>query len=73
MAGMALERTFLDYLRTSLALVMTGVITVQLFRLQHTVAPDPRIGFFVLGTTCRGTVSPCLRHGYLVYKYTFLT
>ncbi|KAJ4345428.1 uncharacterized protein N0V89_011558 [Didymosphaeria variabile] len=46
---LALERTFLGYLRTSLALAMTGVITAQLFRLQHSVSPDPRIGYYVLG------------------------
>ncbi|KAF2442177.1 hypothetical protein P171DRAFT_523047 [Karstenula rhodostoma CBS 690.94] len=46
---LALERTFLGYLRTSLALAITGVITAQLFRLQHTATPNPRIGFFVLG------------------------
>ena len=28
---------------------MTGVITAQLFRLQHSVSPDPTIGYFVLG------------------------
>lgn len=28
---------------------MTGVVTAQLFRLQHAAAPNPRIGFFVLG------------------------
>ncbi|KAK7191681.1 uncharacterized protein CC84DRAFT_1115765 [Paraphaeosphaeria sporulosa] len=46
---LALERTFLGYLRTSLALVMTGIITAQLFRLQHSSSPNPRIGFVVLG------------------------
>ncbi|KAF2636211.1 hypothetical protein P280DRAFT_410070 [Massarina eburnea CBS 473.64] len=46
---LALERTFLAYLRTSLALVVTGVITAQLFRLQHASHPNLTIGFFVLG------------------------
>jgi uncharacterized membrane protein YidH (DUF202 family) len=45
----ALERTFLGYLRTSVALAMMGVITAQLFRLQHSVNPNPSLGFFVLG------------------------
>lgn len=45
----ALERTFLAYLRTSLALAMTGVIIAQLFRLQHSVNPNPEIGFYVIG------------------------
>lgn len=34
---------------------MTGVITAQLFRLQHALAPDPRIGFFVLGVPLAAT------------------
>ena len=45
----ALERTFLGYLRTSLALVVLSVILAQLFRLQHTERPDKTIGYFVLG------------------------
>ncbi|KAK6612705.1 hypothetical protein H4I96_01918 [Botrytis cinerea] len=44
-----LERTFLAYLRTSLALSMLGVSIAQLFRLQHSPTPNPLIGFFVLG------------------------
>ncbi|KAH7069292.1 hypothetical protein FB567DRAFT_565037 [Paraphoma chrysanthemicola] len=46
---LALERTFLGYLRTSLLLVMTGVLIAQLFRLQHTSNPDPKLGFYVIG------------------------
>ncbi|CAO2657038.1 Nn.00g058410.m01.CDS01 [Neocucurbitaria sp. VM-36] len=46
---LALERTFLGYLRTSLILVMTGVIIAQLFRLQRTANPDPDFGFYVIG------------------------
>lgn len=42
------ERTFLGYLRTSLALAMLGVIIAQLYRLQHSPHPDPTLGFFVL-------------------------
>ncbi|KAL8670722.1 MAG: hypothetical protein Q9168_004749 [Polycauliona sp. 1 TL-2023] len=45
----ALERTYLGYLRTSLALAFLGVFIAQLFRLQHAVDPDPVFGFFVLG------------------------
>lgn len=45
----ALERTFLGYLRTSLALSMLAVIIAQLFRLQHTETPNKIFGFFVLG------------------------
>jgi uncharacterized membrane protein YidH (DUF202 family) len=45
----ALERTFLGYLRTSLAFAVIGVIIAQLFRLQHTANPNKNLGFFVLG------------------------
>lgn len=45
----ALERTFLGYLRTSLILVMTGVVTEQLFHLQRAPNPNPHFGFFVIG------------------------
>jgi len=44
------ERTFLGYLRTSLALSVIAIIIAQLFRLQHTEAPDKTLGFYVLGT-----------------------
>ncbi|KAM3086083.1 hypothetical protein ACMFMG_000220 [Clarireedia jacksonii] len=46
---LALERTFLAYLRTSLTLSMLGVSVAQLFRLQHAPKPNHVIGFFVLG------------------------
>ncbi|QDS67708.1 hypothetical protein FKW77_005605 [Venturia effusa] len=46
---LALERTFMGYLRTSLALSMTGVTIAQLFRLQHSYNPDRDFGFFVTG------------------------
>ncbi|KIM97992.1 hypothetical protein OIDMADRAFT_182346 [Oidiodendron maius Zn] len=46
---LALERTFLGYLRTSLALSMLGITIAQLFRLQHTPHPSAVFGFFVLG------------------------
>ncbi|KAL8730769.1 MAG: hypothetical protein Q9166_003839 [cf. Caloplaca sp. 2 TL-2023] len=45
----ALERTYLGYFRTSLALVFLSVFIAQLFRLQHTEHPDPVFGFYVLG------------------------
>lgn len=45
----ALERTFLGYLRTSLALSVVAVIIAQLFRLQHIENPNKTLGFFVLG------------------------
>ncbi|TVY85774.1 hypothetical protein LAWI1_G007748 [Lachnellula willkommii] len=46
---LALERTFLGYLRTSLALSMMGITIAQLFRLQHNPTPNVHFGFFVLG------------------------
>ncbi|PVI02472.1 hypothetical protein DM02DRAFT_589349 [Periconia macrospinosa] len=52
---LALERTFLGYLRTSLALAMAGVLTAQLFHLQRSVSPNPTIGFFVMGIPLSAT------------------
>lgn len=46
---LALERTFLGYLRTSLLLVVTGVVIAQLFRLQHSPHPHPHFGFYKIG------------------------
>ena len=46
---LALERTYLGYMRTSLALSMVGVIIAQLFRLQSSELPGGEIGYFVLG------------------------
>ncbi len=45
----ALERTFLGYLKTSLSLSFLGVIIAQLFRLEHTINPDPIISFYAAG------------------------
>lgn len=42
------ERTFLGYLRTSVALSMLGVIVAQLYRLQHHPSPSPIFGYFIL-------------------------
>lgn len=42
------ERTFLGYLRTSVALSMLGAVVAQLYRLHHSPHPDPVFGFFVL-------------------------
>ena len=46
---LALERTYLGYLRTSLALSMIGVIIAQLFRLQSNKLPSREVGDFVVG------------------------
>ena len=45
----ALERTYLAYLRTSLALSFLAAIIAQLFRLQRSSQPDLELGYFVLG------------------------
>ncbi|KFY42629.1 hypothetical protein V494_02327 [Pseudogymnoascus sp. VKM F-4513 (FW-928)] len=64
---LALERTFLGYLRTSQALSMLGVIISQLFTLQKSIAPDPHIGYFVtgkpLGAICQGAAMATLLLG----------
>jgi uncharacterized membrane protein YidH (DUF202 family) len=52
----ALERTFLGYLRTSLILVMTGILTAQLFHLQHSATPNPRFGFYKVGKPLAATL-----------------
>ncbi|KAI7256904.1 hypothetical protein KC343_g4846 [Hortaea werneckii] len=46
---LANERTYLGYLRTSLALSLVGVIISQLYRLQHSPSPDLVYGYYVLG------------------------
>ncbi|KAI6814229.1 hypothetical protein KC332_g8019 [Hortaea werneckii] len=46
---LANERTYLGYLRTSLALSMVGVIISQLYRLQHSPSPNSVYGYYVLG------------------------
>jgi len=64
---LALERTFLSYLRTSLALSSLGVAIAQLFRLQHTATPNPVFGFYTLGKPlaciCQGAAIYCLGLG----------
>ena len=46
---LALERTFLAYIRTSVMVAMQGVLIAQLFRLQHLASPDPALGFYEVG------------------------
>jgi len=46
---LALERTFLGYLRTSLAISMLGILVAQLFRLQHSPTANPIFGYYVIG------------------------
>lgn len=42
---LALERTYLAYIRTSMAISMIGVLIAQLFRLQHSSQPDKVFGY----------------------------
>ena len=51
----ALERTYLGYVRTSLALSIIGIVIAQLFRLQHTENPSLDVGFFVIGIPLAAT------------------
>lgn len=46
---LANERTFLAWLRTSVALSMMGIFTTQLFILQASHLPNMNLSFFVLG------------------------
>ena len=46
---LANERTFLGYLRTSQVCSMMGVFIAQFFRMQHSAAPNPVLGFYVIG------------------------
>ncbi|KAK0515579.1 hypothetical protein JMJ35_001613 [Cladonia borealis] len=63
----ALERTFLGYLRTSLALSIIAVIIAQLFRLEHNANPNKIFGFYALGIplacTCIGAAMVILLLG----------
>ncbi|KIW42652.1 uncharacterized protein PV06_06180 [Exophiala oligosperma] len=45
---LANERTFLGYLRTGQAFAMLGVIIAQVMRLQHSITPDPVLGYFAV-------------------------
>ncbi|KAL6250273.1 hypothetical protein RBB50_002574 [Rhinocladiella similis] len=56
---LANERTFLGYLRTGQAFAMLGVIIAQVMRLQHSIAPNPVLGYFAisvpLSSVCHAT------------------
>ncbi|EXJ79049.1 hypothetical protein A1O3_08550 [Capronia epimyces CBS 606.96] len=56
---LANERTYLSYVRTGQAFAVLGVIVAQVLRIQHSLAPNPIIGFFVvsvpLSCVCLGT------------------
>lgn len=46
---LALERTFLAYIRTSVVIAMQGVLVSQLFRLQRSESDKDRLGFYQVG------------------------
>ncbi|KAJ5167634.1 uncharacterized protein N7482_003228 [Penicillium canariense] len=46
---LALERTFLAYIRTSVTIAMQGVLIAQLFRLQRPTTPEDRLRFYEVG------------------------
>lgn len=56
---LAVERTFLSYLRTSLAFSMIGISIAQLFRLQVSPNPSPTFGFYVLGKPLACIMQAC--------------
>lgn len=48
-AFLALERTFLAYIRTSVVIAMQGVLIAQLFRLQRSNQDQDRLRFYQVG------------------------
>lgn len=64
----ALERTFLAYLRTSLAFAFVAIIIAQFFRLQHIEQPDAIIGYYVLSIPLAAT---CIIAGMIVLLLGF--
>ena len=46
--AVALERTFLAYLHTSLGVSAMGTLVIQLFRLEYASDPDPVFGFYIV-------------------------
>lgn len=53
---LALERTFLAYIRTSVVIAMQGVLIAQLFRLQQQPSPEDQLTYYEvaipLSVTC---------------------
>lgn len=56
--NLALERTFLAYIRTSVMIAMQGVLIAQLFRLQRVPETRANLGFYEVGVplsvSCHG-------------------
>ena len=53
---LANERTFLGYLRTSVALSMMGIVVAQFCRLEHSLNPSEVFGFFILSKPLAATL-----------------
>jgi uncharacterized membrane protein YidH (DUF202 family) len=54
-----LERTYLSYHRTALALALLSVVVVQLQVLQHSPNPDPVFGFYAMGKPLAACLASC--------------
>jgi uncharacterized membrane protein YidH (DUF202 family) len=59
------ERTYLGYLRTSIAVSMMGTIIAQLFRLQHAPQPSKVFGYFILSKPL-SAICQCVALGIIV-------
>lgn len=57
----ALERTYLAYIRTSVAFALLGVLIAQLFSLQHSHIHHPQFGFYKVGLPLS-----CICHGFAI-------
>ncbi|KAA8892924.1 hypothetical protein FN846DRAFT_788622 [Sphaerosporella brunnea] len=56
---LALERTYLSYHRTAMALSLMSVIVMQLQVLQHSPNPDYTFGFYILGKPLAAALVSC--------------
>ncbi len=68
---LANERTFLAWLRTSLALSMMGIFTTQLFILQAGRLPYMNVSFFVLGVPLGSLCQAAALMNILIGAYRF--
>lgn len=51
---LANERTFLGFLRTSVALSMMGIVVAQFWRLEHSIDPSEVFGYYILSKPLAG-------------------
>ncbi len=68
---LANERTFLAWLRTSLALSMIGIVTTQLFTLQSAHVPDMNLSFFVMGIPLGSVCQAAALFNMIIGAYRF--